>query len=351
MITKTVKDIHDFFLQEIQDGKRRNLMDFLNTVPGFSSTGSDGLDRMNVTLGMEYYRICEKMADDAILMRIKSNPIMNIASEYLSVHSVNFDDPQAFNDELEYGKYDFKYRGFTYTYNCFKESVAPIVGVNKNGDDDIGTAYYIGDNRFATAGHCVTELDSFKLLKPDKTPYKLKEVWFAPNQNIDDYDLAILVAEEEPVCRSLWLGDPAVLDEVLVMGYPPVPGLNTVLTAETASVATYDKIQCKAVVGQDVAEASTYFNQLDYFLINARVKGGNSGGPVINNVGRVIGTVVQIPFDSEGGFNGKRFDIMGFGICLPSKYTEEILNNHDVRGLFIEGDGYKVMKDSKSLPI
>lgn len=342
MITKTVKDIHDFFLQEIHDGKRRSLMDFMNTVPGFLSKGPDGLDTMNVSLGMEYYRICEKMVDDAILMKIKPNPIMNIATEYLSVHSVNFDDPQAFNNELAYGVYDFKYRGFTYTYACFKESVTPIVGVNKKGDDDIGTAYYIGNNCFVTAGHCVAGLVSFKLLKPDGTPYKLKEVWLASGYNIDDYDLAILVADELPLCRPLWLDEPAVLDDVLVMGFPPVPGLNTVLTAETASVATYNKIRCKAVVGQDVAEASTYFNQLDYFLINARVKGGNSGGPVINNVGRVIGTVVQIPFDSEGGFDGGRFDIMGFGICLPSKYSEELFRNHDVRGLSVEGNGYKL---------
>ncbi len=81
MIAKTVKDIHDFFLQGIHDGKRRSLMDFMNTVPGFITKGSDGLDTMNVSLGMEYYRICEKMADDAILMKSKPNPIMNIATE------------------------------------------------------------------------------------------------------------------------------------------------------------------------------------------------------------------------------------------------------------------------------
>ena len=63
------------------------------------------------------------------------------------------------------------------------------------------------------------------------------------------------------------------------------------------------------------------------------MKGGNSGGPVINNEGKVIGTVIQLPFDSEGGFDGKRFDIMGFGICLPSKYIDDLIRSHDVHQL------------------
>ena len=35
--------------------------------------------------------------------------------------------------------------------------------------------------------------------------------------------------------------------------------------------------------GQVIGADTPYMLQLDFFLINARVKGGNSGGPVINN--------------------------------------------------------------------
>lgn len=340
---KTVKDIYQFFLQRAEGDKFHSLMEFMDTISGFNIKADQGLNTMNITLGMEYYKICEKMADDSLMLRISQNLQMGLCNQYMSIPDVNTSDPQEFNRELDYGLYDFKYRGFTLVYDQFKYSVSPIVGINKKGDDDIGTAYYIGDNKFATAAHCITGLVTFNLLKPDGTPYRLKEVQLTSGKDLNEYDLAVLIVDEEPACRSFWLGEPSVLDDVLVMGYPPIPGLNTILTAEKASVANYGKFDCKAVVGQDVGNESTYFNDLEYFLINARVKGGNSGGPVINNEGKVIGTVIQIPFDTEGGFAGKRFDIMGFGICLPSKYIEELLKNNYTCKLQPEKGSFKLL--------
>ena len=334
-----------FFKQALNNGKTSlPLMEFLEGVSGFNETGDNGADMMNVSLGMEYYQICEKMADDFLLLRIKPNVVMPLSSEYLGVHEVNSTDPQAFIRELDYGLYDFKYRGFTYTYEHFKESVVPIEGFKHDGKADIGTAYYIGDRYFVTAAHCVTGLQRFNLLKGDGTPYALKEVWFAAGQNLEDYDLAVLWADEEPACPALWLGEPAVLDEILTMGYPPIPCFNLLLTAETVTVANYGKIQRKAVTGQVVGNSNTYFNQLDYFLISARVKGGNSGGPVINNEGKVVGTVIEIPFDSEGGSDSGRYDIMGFGVCLPSKYVDGLLANPDAKSL-VSDNGYCRMAD------
>ena len=72
---------------------------------------------------------------------------------------------------------------------------------------------------------------------------------------------------------------------------------------------------------------------LDFFVITARVKGGNSGSPVINRDGYVVGTVFQIPFDSQGGADGGRYDIMGYGICLPSKYIMDLINQHEAHNL------------------
>ena len=326
----TVKDNYNFFLQGIREGgKASSLMQLLDTVPGFHTPTDDGMEKLNMSIGMEYYKICEKMVEDVLLIKVKSNPMLPFLNEYIGVNSTNSSKPQEFVRELDYGVYDFKYRGFTHIYDSFKTSVIPIVGFNAKGDEDNGTAYYIGNNCFVTAAHCVKGLEKFNLIKQDGSSYVLKEVWYPLGQNTDDYDLAIVVVDEKPTCPSFWLGDPFVLGEVLTLGYPPIPGINPLLTAENASVAAYRK----AVVGQVVADANTYFNHLDYFLISARVKGGNSGGPVINNEGKVIGTVIQLPFDSEGGFDGKRFDIMGFGICLPSKYIDDLIRSHDVHQL------------------
>lgn len=122
-------------------------------------------------------------------------------------------------------------------------------------------------------------------------------------------------------------------------GYPPIPNLYPVLTAETASVGAY----LKSAIGQVVGDTTAYRSNLDSFLITARVKGGNSGGPVINCMGQVIGTVVEIPFDSLRGSDTRRYDIMGYGICLPAKNTKELMDNPEKCMLISEGGILKLM--------
>lgn len=198
----------------------------------------------------------------------------------------------------------------------------------------MGTCYYIGNNMFVTAAHCVKGLECFNILLPDNTPLELYEVYYAKGQDTNDYDLAVVRARNVPnAIKAFILSDPAVLDEVLTMGFPPIPGLNPVLISETASVASYVKGRQKASTGQIVANVGSYLSKLDFFVITARVKGGSSGCPVINNDGFVVGTVFQIPFDSQGGSDGGRYDIMGYGVCLPSKYITNLITNPDVHQL------------------
>lgn len=334
---KTVKEIYDFFLQFFSNGgKHLSLMDFMNTVPGFLETKEDGIGSMNVSLGMEYFRICEKMVDDLLLMRIKANPMMGIMTQYLAVHSANSSDPQAFNLALDYGAYDFKYRGFVYTRDHFTHSVLQIEGQYEDLGLDTGTAYYIGKNLFVTAAHCVNDVARFNLLLPDDTPLPLRDVWFAKDQDREVYDLAIIRVDGELTIPYFMLDAPAVLDEVLVMGFPPIANLPSIQTAETATIGAYQK----ASTGQVVANTTAYRTQVDFFLINARVKGGNSGGPVINKEGKVVGTVVALPYELESDPDNPRYDIMGYGQCLPSKYIEELLENPEQLPLHEDGKYY-----------
>ena len=70
---KTVKEIYDFFMQYYSSngGKQLTLMEFLDTIPGFIEKNADGSESMNMSLGMKYFKICEKMVDDSLLMRVK----------------------------------------------------------------------------------------------------------------------------------------------------------------------------------------------------------------------------------------------------------------------------------------
>ena len=336
-----VKSIFEFFDGNIGAKRNKTLSDFMQTIPGYKVVDDTGLERVDIRLANYVSTICKQMVNDALLFSVDTRSTLCLNHVYISAGESNIHDYPAFLRELEYGSYDFKYQGFVYTRNWFEKSVIPIEGEKEDGFRDIGSAYYIGNRMFVTAAHCVNGLKTFNLLKGIDTEQtiKLKEVWFAKDQDPMSYDLAIIVAEEDIDAPALNFDEVTVLDPVIVMGYPPIPGILPIQTTETATVGAVITQQ-KSAIGEVVAPAKNYLSKLDCFLINARVKGGNSGGPVINQWGKVIGTVVEIPFDNQGGDNGGRYDIMGYGLCLPSKYVTQVIDNPDIKKLHFISDSY-----------
>lgn len=339
---KTVREIYDFFLSGLKSGKGLSLHDFMQTIPEFEKDRGDGVVEMNMSLAMEYSKICEQMKDDLLLIQTKGNQMFCLHTEYVGVSGVNSSDPSLFEKELNYGAYDFKYRGFSYVRQHFENSVIPVIGVNEKGDDDIGTAYCIAPNMFATAAHCLTQVKLFNLLDEKGANLPIKEIWMSKEIDPNIYDLAVIVLDCDSVSIPFWLDDPVVLDKVLTMGYPPIPGFNAVMISETASIGSYIFADQKAAPGEVVSQEVAPYNAkgVDHFIITSRVKGGNSGSPVINSHGKVVGTVIQIPFDSLGSSQGGRYDIMGFGICIPSKYMNALIENHQVIPVRCENDKF-----------
>jgi hypothetical protein len=90
-------------------------------------------------------------------------------------------------------------------------------------------------------------------------------VWYAKDQDFNAYDLAILIAKNVWECiKAFELTNPYVLDDVLTMGYPPIPGLNPILISETSAVVSYVQGRQKSSVGQIVAEVGSYMSKLDF---------------------------------------------------------------------------------------
>lgn len=339
---KTVKEIYDFFSQFPNREKcSASLLEFLESLPGFWEKDGDDTQIMNMSLGREYLNICRKMCEDVLLLEVKSPSPIGIDPHYIAVSKEYSSNPEEFVNELEYGFYDYKYRGPAYTRSCFINSVLPIVGIHKEtGNSDIGTCYYIGENRFVTAAHCVRDLEGFNVLLPDGSPLELLSVSYAKGKDTGKYDLAVIKVRCLPSdIKAFQLDEPAVLDEVLTMGYPIIPGMDFVQVAETAKVANYINTKQISSVGEVTAEVGSHLTYMDYFVITARVKGGNSGSPVIHN-GRVVGTVVMIPFDNQDGSDGARYDIMGYGVCLPAKYIDSLLADPDTHALKAGNDFY-----------
>ena len=336
-----VPKIYDFFKQNLNppNGKQLKLYDFMETIPEFHFIDDNGLPSINISLSRYVEMLCSKMVSEGLLTDLNINKAIILNNVYSSIYECNFTDSNKFRRLLDYGYYDYFFNGFTYIYEDFKNSVIPIIGIKDNGDEDIGTTYYIGNNIFVTAAHCILGLKKFKLQYLDGRTINIDKIALPAHKDYNDFDLAFLYANEIINLKPFCLTEPNILDEVLVMGYPPIPGINPILTAETASVNSIFNTKIKAAVGQVVSPANSYFSDLEFFIINARVKGGNSGGPVINVHGQVIGTVVQIPFDNQGGSQGGRYDIMGYGVCLPSKYIGELGQNAKCFSLVLQ-DGY-----------
>jgi serine protease Do len=224
------------------------------------------------------------------------------------------------NEEIAaYGFFEFLVFGFPLIRNHFEKSVLPLDVTLKDGTPSIGSGFLIDSNRLVTAAHCVKGEDIKKQIKTIQIPgwnpatHRLNSIYIPTDDRID---LAVLTFDADPFpdAPKFKMQSFKVLDEVLSMGYPPIPGFQNLLVSETGRVAAY----LKSTVGQVVTRAESYLDRQDKILISARVKGGNSGGPVVGKTGEVIGVVTSVPGDS--GVT----DTLGYGIAIP--YDETVKN-------------------------
>lgn len=143
---------------------------------------------------------------------------------------------------------------------------------------NIGTGFLVAPDRVATARHIPEELKAFKIATEDGTDLPHRRVWVpeAPGVDVALIELAAPAGGITPLRLS---DDVGVLDDVVVLGYPPVAG------AADAYLLAHK--------GEVTAVVKRYGGSAADTLISGLLRGGYSGGPVVNTRGHAVAVMAE----------------------------------------------------------
>lgn len=272
-------------------------------------------DDNSLTINPVYIeKICDKLCLAGILICIKHGTGINYDGVYLFISKDN-DFYQKCKNGLTYYLNSTVY-GFEYIYSSFKKNMLPIVYKGSDVDAQMGTCFRFADG-IVTAKHCLSDLQEASIIGYDSEFLNKCNIYVSDNENVD---LAYIETKEkitgmEAIC------DAKIMEEVLVLGYPKIPTFTDFLTAELATVSSKSIARLTPTKGSIAAYGTQYTSAIEALLITAKIRGGNSGGPVINSAGFVVGVACQTPYYGEDAGD---YDDLGYGIAIPINYLVEI---------------------------
>lgn len=183
-----------------------------------------------------------------------------------------------------YGK-DLLYNllfGFTYIAEKYKQNVFKIIIHNDDESQNIGTGFSFryADSKgekhalIITNKHVASHSRNIQVLNYKDQIIEHKEI-----TNSEKFDLAII--EVSPDCCDNtfhFYHELELLDEIITIGYPPI----------ATTMESYQVVH-KGEINAFVKD----FWGSEYILFSAKTAPGNSGGPLINNMGLVAGIVTK----------------------------------------------------------
>jgi hypothetical protein len=188
-------------------------------------------------------------------------------------------------DEIDYGVLECLVHGFPFIRHHFQSAVVPLIQrsgsapdgeigsafliesgkilIQRSGsapDGEIGSAFLIESGKILTARHCIvghapSEALSVELIGID--PRTIERILIPKDSR---RDMAVAVCRKTLECERnrLRLGTGFVLDEVMALGYPPIPGYFNVLSALRARVAGDLSEYLRSTTGDIAASEKPY---------------------------------------------------------------------------------------------
>lgn len=273
----------------------------------------DGEDKIQpIVVG----RICDRLWERSILYCLNRGLGLRTNDSFASL-GVDQEVYEKYPDVINH-KFNSLVYGFEYIYTHFRKRTIPVV-VKSNNGESMGSCFRIY-NGIATAKHCLQDGQLVGIRGYKKNQLQNLNVYVSKNPDID---LAFIETKESFVYNE---GIPHVLDDVLVMGYPKVACFLDFCTAEKANVSAMADLRLTPTIGSIAAEGEMYMAKdlPKLLLITAKIRGGNSGGPVINDEGYVVGITTGVP-DGQGYSD----DHVGYGMAYPIQALDEMLNEQN----------------------
>jgi S1-C subfamily serine protease len=151
-----------------------------------------------------------------------------------------------------------------------------------------GSGFVISPHHVMTNAHVVAGTEGTLQVALNGQTYGGRVVWYDPQE-----DLAVVYAPSLNAPVMTWADNEATTgDDAIVLGFP----LNGPFTPTAARVR--DR---RDVTGPDIYESRTVVREV--YTIRATVKSGNSGGPLLDSNGRLLGVVFAAALDDdETGF-------------------------------------------------
>ena len=258
--------------------------------------------------------ICDKLCALNALHQIHKG-YNDVSNSYLCMLKDNVETLPAQHREILLQRFECAVYGFTYIYERFQSLVVPIIHFTHEDDITIGTGFY-WNGGIATAKHCLEGAKCIAIKDISKEQLNSANIYISENINMDLAFIDLKIRKQSLMISNSAL--PRVLEEIITMGYPKIPGFTHFQTVEKATISALPQKRFTATTGSVAAVAPQVWVKENLFLITAKIRGGNSGGPVINSYGDIIGIVSEIPF-AEGNY-----DDLGYGTAIPISFIIEI---------------------------
>lgn len=179
--------------------------------------------------------------------------------------------------------------GFPYIMKKYRNSVFKIENTASNEEKDIGTGYYTfinGKHLIITNEHVIAKKKSLRLLSVDEKEFEFKIVYQNNEKDLAFLELVLKEIEDFSLEHIPFRLKPSIelLQQIITIGYPRIPQ-----TKEAYQLYHQGEVNSQI---EDYRG-----NKL--FLISAKTSSGNSGSPVIDETGLVLGTITRELFEKD----------------------------------------------------